>query len=398
MDLRRCDPRCKVIIFMGKTARDGSGVAKHRQQSMVLCDMDAPGVQVIRPLTVFGYDDAPHGHAEVIFKNVASSRAASILLGEGRGFEIAQGRLGPGRLHHCMRLIGMGERALELASERAKSRVAFGAPLVKNGSVLQRLGKCRVTLTALALTLQAANSSIFTASKWRAARSPRVKSPHRPPRSPSSTSPSKSRRRAASVKTPARPSLRRRAHAPSRRRSGRGPLRNHSQDGDPSLQALIILRATLSRLAPRPQPLCARAGVRPRPPSSTDDLDARAPSRRRLLSRALASTSSSAVDRARARRPARSNIELEFDIERERRASSAPSSPPRRALRPRTGYFTRDARRRTPVGRMEDGAIDFRALRGQDDYFDELNRRYAKLGAQWLTPGRYSLRITRTRW
>lgn len=157
-----CDPRCKVIIFMGKTARDGSGVAKHRQQSMVLCDMDAPGVQVIRPLTVFGYDDAPHGHAEVIFKNVRIDAAASILLGEGRGFEIAQGRLGPGRLHHCMRLIGMGERALELASERAKSRVAFGAPLVKNGSVLQRLGKCRVTLDgARLLTLQAANSLDF---------------------------------------------------------------------------------------------------------------------------------------------------------------------------------------------------------------------------------------------
>tara|TARA_B100001559_G_scaffold301957_1_gene289319 strand:+ start:48 stop:722 length:675 start_codon:yes stop_codon:yes gene_type:complete len=147
---------------MGKTARDGSGVAKHRQQSMVLCDMGAPGVQVIRPLTVFGYDDAPHGHAEVIFKNVRIDAAASILLGEGRGFEIAQGRLGPGRLHHCMRLIGMGERALELASERAKSRVAFGAPLVKNGSVLQRLGKCRVTLDgARLLTLQAANSLDF---------------------------------------------------------------------------------------------------------------------------------------------------------------------------------------------------------------------------------------------
>lgn len=153
-----CDPRCKVIIFMGKTAKDGSGVAKHRQQSMVLCPMDAPGVRVVRPLTVFGYDDAPHGHAEVTFTNVRVDAAASILLGEGRGFEIAQGRLGPGRLHHCMRLIGMGERALELASARAKSRVAFGKPLAENGAVLQRLGQCRVTLDgARLLTLQAAH-------------------------------------------------------------------------------------------------------------------------------------------------------------------------------------------------------------------------------------------------
>lgn len=154
-----CDPRCKVIIFMGKTTRDGSGIAKHRQQSMVLCPMDAPGVTVIRPLTVFGYDDAPHGHAEMTFDDVRVKAEASILLGEGRGFEIAQGRLGPGRLHHCMRLIGMGERALEIASERAKKRVAFGAPLARNGNVLQRLGQCRVTLDgARLLTLQAAHA------------------------------------------------------------------------------------------------------------------------------------------------------------------------------------------------------------------------------------------------
>lgn len=154
-----CDPRCKVIIFMGKTAGDNSGVAKHKQQSMVLCPMDAPGVKVVRPLTVFGYDDAPHGHAEVTFTNVRVNAASSILLGEGRGFEIAQGRLGPGRLHHCMRLIGMGERALELASARSKSRVAFGKPLSHNGNVLQQLGRCRVTLDgARLLTLQAAHS------------------------------------------------------------------------------------------------------------------------------------------------------------------------------------------------------------------------------------------------
>jgi len=153
-----CDPRCKLIIFMGKTARDDSGTPKHEQQSMVLCAMDAPGVRVVRPLTVFGYDDAPHGHAEMTFTNVRVIANESILLGEGRGFEIAQGRLGPGRLHHCMRLIGMGERALELAASRAKSRVAFGQPLASNGAVLQRLGQCRVTLDgARLLTLQAAH-------------------------------------------------------------------------------------------------------------------------------------------------------------------------------------------------------------------------------------------------
>ena len=153
-----CDPRCKLIIFMGKTARDDSGVPIHKQQSMVLCSMDAPGVRVVRPLTVFGYDDAPHGHAEVTFTNVRVGADESILLGEGRGFEIAQGRLGPGRLHHCMRLIGMGERSLELAASRATSRVAFGKPLASNGNVLQRLGQCRVTLDgARLLTLQAAH-------------------------------------------------------------------------------------------------------------------------------------------------------------------------------------------------------------------------------------------------
>jgi alkylation response protein AidB-like acyl-CoA dehydrogenase len=114
-------------------------------------------VRVLRPLTVFGYDDAPHGHAEVTFTDVRVDKQESVLLGEGRGFEIAQGRLGPGRLHHCMRLIGMGERALRLAARRAADRVAFGKPLAANGNVLQTLGVMRVTLDGARLaTLEAA--------------------------------------------------------------------------------------------------------------------------------------------------------------------------------------------------------------------------------------------------
>ena len=122
-----CDPRCELAIFMGKTTPDNTpGVPKHRQQTMVLVPMRTKGVTVVRPLPVFGYDDAPHGHAETTFEDVVVSAKDAELLGEGRGFEIAQGRLGPGRLHHCMRLIGMGERALTLAARRAESRVAFG--------------------------------------------------------------------------------------------------------------------------------------------------------------------------------------------------------------------------------------------------------------------------------
>ena len=152
-----CDPRCALVIFMGKTIPDALAQSKHTQQTMVLVSMNAPGVTVVRPLTVFGYDDAPHGHAEMLFENVRVGKTESTLLGEGRGFEIAQGRLGPGRLHHCMRLIGMGERALVLAARRALGRVAFGKPLADNGNVLQQLGSMRVTLEGARLqTLEAA--------------------------------------------------------------------------------------------------------------------------------------------------------------------------------------------------------------------------------------------------
>src|SRR5262249_47260838 len=147
------DPRCKIFIVMGK---NDPSAPKHQQQSMILVPRETPGVKILRYLPVFGYDDAPHGHMEIEFRDVRVP-ASNMLLGEGRGFEIAQGRLGPGRIHHCMGLIGLSEYALEKMCRRVKSRVTFGKPIADQTVTLERIADARIMIDqARLLTLKAA--------------------------------------------------------------------------------------------------------------------------------------------------------------------------------------------------------------------------------------------------
>jgi acyl-CoA dehydrogenase len=149
------DPRCRIAIVMGLSNPDGE---RHRRHSMILVPLAAPGVTVVRPMHVFGYDDAPHGHAEIQFDNVRVP-AANMLLGEGRGFEIAQGRLGPGRIHHCIRQIGLAERALEILCRRALSRTPFGKPIAEQGVTRHWIAESRMEIDqARLLTLHAART------------------------------------------------------------------------------------------------------------------------------------------------------------------------------------------------------------------------------------------------
>ncbi|MBO6718445.1 MAG: acyl-CoA dehydrogenase family protein [Rhizobiaceae bacterium] len=146
------DRNCELIIFLGVSNAEAP---KHNRHSMILIPRNAPGVEVIRPLTVFGYDDAPHGHMEMVFDNVRVP-AENMLLGEGRGFEIAQGRLGPGRIHHCMRLIGLAERCLELMCRRVKSRIAFGRPIGEQSVTLERIAEARILIDQARLLIMKA--------------------------------------------------------------------------------------------------------------------------------------------------------------------------------------------------------------------------------------------------
>ncbi len=161
------DPRCKVLIFMGKTDPDNAD--RHKQQSMIIIPMETPGIKVVRNLPVFGYDEAPNGHAELSFEDVRVPRA-NILLGEGRGFEIAQGRLGPGRIHHCMRLIGLAERGLEKMCKRTLQRVTFGRPVAEQTVTLERIANARILIDQARLLVLNAAQMMDTAGNKAAAK------------------------------------------------------------------------------------------------------------------------------------------------------------------------------------------------------------------------------------
>jgi acyl-CoA dehydrogenase len=149
------DPRCKFTIFMGVSEFNAPS---HKKHTMIIIPMSSPGVNIVRPMKVYGYDDAPHGHMDIIFKNVKVKKS-NVILGEGKGFQIAQGRLGPGRIHHCMRIIGTTERALENLIDRVKNRKVFGKTLSMNESIIKQIAKCKTELTQAKLLV------LFAASK-----------------------------------------------------------------------------------------------------------------------------------------------------------------------------------------------------------------------------------------